>query len=117
VRSYASVMDESLELGLMAFFLIFGLRQLLKQDWLAALGAALLFTMIGSQENWMGHAGRRGYLNFALRGPAVFSPSRRSGIDDQCGFLSQWRKSHLPGIGFDSGGRLAHATWPSKLSS
>ena len=58
VGSYASVMDESLKLGLIAFFAIFGLRQLLKKDWLAALGAALLFTMmngdIGSQENWVG---------------------------------------------------------------
>jgi serine/threonine-protein kinase len=56
--SYASVMDESLKLGLIAFFGIFGLRQLLKKDWLAALAAALLFTMmngdIGSEGTGQG---------------------------------------------------------------
>jgi len=58
VGSYASVMDESLKLGLIAFFAIFGLRQLLKKDWLAALAAALIFTMlngdIGSEGDWQG---------------------------------------------------------------
>jgi hypothetical protein len=58
IGSYASVMDESLKLGLIAFFGIFGLRQLLKKDWLAALAAALLFTLmngdIGSQATWRG---------------------------------------------------------------
>jgi hypothetical protein len=56
VGSYASVMDESLKLGLIAFFAIFGLRQLLKKDWLAALVAALIFTLlngdIGTQGTW-----------------------------------------------------------------
>lgn len=49
IGSYASVADESLKLGLIGFFAIFGLRQLIKRDWLAAVAAALLFTMIGGE--------------------------------------------------------------------
>ncbi len=39
-------MQEALRLGLLEFFAIFGLRVLLKKDWLAAIAASVLFTTI-----------------------------------------------------------------------
>jgi hypothetical protein len=46
VAAYALNMREALVLGLLEFFAIFGLRVLLKKDWLAAIVASLLFTTV-----------------------------------------------------------------------
>jgi serine/threonine-protein kinase len=44
IAGFALNAAEALIIGLMAFFTIFGLRELLKKDWLAAVAASLLFT-------------------------------------------------------------------------
>jgi hypothetical protein len=58
IASYASVIDESLLVGLAGFFVVFWMRQLFKKDWLAAVAAAVLFTMINTdivnQKSWHG---------------------------------------------------------------
>ncbi len=46
VAAYALNLREALVLGLIEFFTIFGLRELLKRDWLAAIAASLLFTTV-----------------------------------------------------------------------
>jgi serine/threonine-protein kinase len=45
VAAYVLNLQEALVLGLLQFFAIFGLRVLLKKDWLAAIVASVLFTM------------------------------------------------------------------------
>jgi predicted Ser/Thr protein kinase len=44
VSAYVLNAEDALILGLLAFFAIFGLRVLLKKDWLAAIAASILFT-------------------------------------------------------------------------
>jgi predicted Ser/Thr protein kinase len=44
VSSYVLNAEDALIIGLLAFFAIFGLRVLLKKDWLAAIAASVLFT-------------------------------------------------------------------------
>jgi serine/threonine protein kinase len=44
IASYTVTLRDGLIFGLLEFFAIFGLRQILKKDWIAALAAALLFT-------------------------------------------------------------------------
>jgi serine/threonine-protein kinase len=46
VAAYAYNVQDALRFGLLEFFAIFGLRVLLKKDWLAAIAAAVLFTAI-----------------------------------------------------------------------
>jgi hypothetical protein len=46
VGGHAATLGGDLKLGLLIFLVIFGLRQLLRNDWLAALGAAVLFTLM-----------------------------------------------------------------------
>jgi hypothetical protein len=46
VAAYAYNFQDALRFGLLEFFAIFGLRVLLKKDWLAAIGAAVIFTGI-----------------------------------------------------------------------
>lgn len=43
-------MAEALRLGLLEFFALFGLRVLLKKDWLAAIAASILFTTIAQND-------------------------------------------------------------------
>ncbi len=46
VAAYALNIRDALVLGLLEFFAIFGLRVLVKKDWLAAIAASLLFTIL-----------------------------------------------------------------------
>ena len=46
VGGHADTLGGDLRLGLLIFLAIFGLRQLLRNDWLAAVGAAVLFTLM-----------------------------------------------------------------------
>jgi len=57
VASGIGTLNAALIAGLLAFFAIFGLRALLKKDWLAAIAASVLFTFSEGQvvtdPNWM----------------------------------------------------------------
>jgi predicted Ser/Thr protein kinase len=54
--AYVFNMQDALSIGLLEFFAIFGLRVLLKKDWLAAIAASVLFTItqndILNDPNW-----------------------------------------------------------------
>ncbi|MEO8369956.1 MAG: serine/threonine-protein kinase [Candidatus Solibacter sp.] len=52
--SHADTLGGDLRLGLLIFLAIFGLRRLLRNDWLAALGAAVLFTLMQGQVSLSG---------------------------------------------------------------
>ncbi|MGA3201271.1 MAG: serine/threonine-protein kinase [Bryobacteraceae bacterium] len=56
VASAVVIAQDGLIVGLVGFFSIFGLRQILKKDWLAAIAASVLFTLgengILSDPNW-----------------------------------------------------------------
>jgi serine/threonine-protein kinase len=56
IGGHASGLSDALRTGLMIFLCIFGMRQMLRRDALAAVAAALLFTMVQGEviyaENW-----------------------------------------------------------------
>jgi len=49
VSAYVLNLQDALWIGLLEFFAIFGLRVLLKKDWLAAIAASILFTATQSE--------------------------------------------------------------------
>jgi predicted Ser/Thr protein kinase len=49
VAAYVLNLQDALSIGLLEFFAIFGLRVLLKKDWLAAIAASILFTATQSE--------------------------------------------------------------------
>jgi serine/threonine-protein kinase len=49
IASNAGNLQQAVVIGLLAFFAIFGLRVLLKKDWLAAIAASLMFTLTESE--------------------------------------------------------------------
>jgi serine/threonine-protein kinase len=49
VAAYVVNLQDALSIGLLEFFAIFGLRVLLKKDWLAAIAASILFTATQSE--------------------------------------------------------------------
>ena len=58
--AYVYNLQDALSIGLLEFFAIFGLRVLLKKDWLAAIAASVLFTITQSDilidPNWQKRA-------------------------------------------------------------
>jgi hypothetical protein len=52
VGSQADTLGGDMRLGLLIFLAIFGLRQLLRNDWLAALAAAVLFTLMQGEVSY-----------------------------------------------------------------
>jgi len=73
VAAYALNMQDALVIGLLEFFAIFGLRVLLKKDWLAATAASLLFTAV-VQNDVFGdpHWPQKLALYFVLYGVLMF---------------------------------------------
>lgn len=49
LSGHGSLIANALQSGLIVFFAIFGLRQLLRRDWLAAIAAAVFFSITNSQ--------------------------------------------------------------------
>jgi uncharacterized membrane protein len=73
IAAYAGQVSNSLNIGIFGFFAIFGMRMALKKDWLAALAASVLFTLMEAQvigaTDWF----FRGAMYLTIYGGLIFT--------------------------------------------
>jgi hypothetical protein len=73
IASYASQVSNALNVGIFGFFAIFGMRTALKKDWLAALAASVLFTLMEAQVIGASDWFFRGALYLTIYGGLIFT--------------------------------------------
>jgi serine/threonine-protein kinase len=71
IGAHAGTLSGALSKGLFAFLTIFAMRHFLKRDWMAALGAALLFTLAADEVRYSGSI-PLGLLYWSIYGSIAF---------------------------------------------